>query len=220
MQMGSIGVQAYLTNKVGPAVADASLRVAALNFAANIAGMAGGIINTFSMLHKHADANTQGDYAASDLYLISLVMFSGTAGSSAALAIGGLAETALARGSTSAIVRTIAIRAGTTAGTSALVNVGGIALTVSGVGLVLLGLGVVVQIGAVALTPSDVQRWVSRSYFGLDKEIMGIWGGGKRNDRFKNWETELAELNAIMLKPAPPPAKEEKIENNLPACLK
>lgn len=230
-QMGELGARAYYTNKVGATVADASRRLSALKFATNIAGMAGGVINAFSMWAKSAEANEKGDVTSSDLYSTSAYMFFGTATTSGVLAVGGLAETAVARGATSAIVRTIAIRAGTTAGTTALVSVGGVGLTVSGIGLVLLGAGIIVQIGAVALTPSDVQRWVGRSYFGIDKEVMGIWGGGKRNDRFMNWEAEVAALNAIMLAPPPPPPpppatatatpkSQVKSETTLPACMK
>jgi hypothetical protein len=220
-QMGEMGVRAYHTNKVGETVANASRRLAALKFASNIAGMAGGTINAFAMWVKSGEAAERGDRASYHLYLGSGFMFGGTALTSVALTVGGLAETAVARGTTSTIVRTIAVRSGT-ASTAALVRVGAAGLTVSGIGLVLLGLGIVVQIGAVALTPSDVQRWVGRSYFGVDREIMGIWGGGKRTDRFKNWNDELAALNAIKLAPAPQPAVETEEEKDvtLPACMK
>jgi hypothetical protein len=222
LQMAEYGTHAYHANRVGAAIADASKRLGAIKFSANIMGMAGGIINAFSMWIKSGEADEKGDALPAKLYLSSFFMFTGTVFTSGALSAGVLAETAVARGATSAVVRTIAVRAGSTMASAALVTIGGTALTVSGVGLVLLGVGIVVQIGAVALTPSDVQRWVGRSYFGVDKEILGIWGGGKRKDRFKSWDAELAELNAIMLAPVPPPpAKtEEKKATNLPACMK
>lgn len=174
--MGEIGVQAYHANRVGATVAEASKRLAALKFASNITGVAGGIINAYSMWVKAGDVEKDGDLAASDLYMASAFMFAGTAFTSTALAIGGLAETAVARGGIAAtsVVRTLAVRAGSTAASAALVTVGGTALTVAGIGLVLLGVGIVVQIGAVALTPSDVQRWVGRSYFGVDREILEL----------------------------------------------
>jgi hypothetical protein len=93
----------------------------------------------------------------------------------------------------------VAALAGSAGAQAVLVTVGGVALTVSGLGLIMLGIGIVAQIGAVALTPSDVQAWVSRSYWGVDKDILGLGviGGGKRKDRFKSWEHEFAALNVI-----------------------
>lgn len=82
--------------------------------------------------------------------------------------------------------------------TGALATVGGVSLTVSGVGLVLLGVGVAFQIGAVALTPTPLQRWLSRSYFGRDPSILSL--SGKRDDMFAkgDWTAEIKSLQEAL----------------------
>lgn len=167
---------------------------------ASLMGMAGGSINAIAMALKYKDNKTKGNVAASQLYGLSAFSFIGTAGTASADFLVFLAKTGVQRGVTSSTVVAVA---GSLGARTVLLSAGGAALTVSGLGLILLGIGIIAQIGAVALTPSDVQAWVSRSYWGIDKDIfgMGIIGGGKRKDRFKTWEQELDALNAIMQPP-------------------
>ena len=97
-----------------------------------------------------------------------------------------------------------------------LATVGGTALTVSGIGLILLGAGVALQVGAVVLTPTPLQRWLSRSHFGRDPSIFD-WDG-KRDDMFVkgDWKAEFAafqEALAVAGKEAPPkPSLVDKVK--------
>jgi hypothetical protein len=70
-------------------------------------------------------------------------------------------------------------------------------LTVSGVGLLLLGAGVAIQVAAIVLTPNELQRWLGRSYFGRDG---GFIVQGKRDDMFAkgDWRAERAALDEVM----------------------
>ena len=60
------------------------------------------------------------------------------------------------------------------------------AITESGLGLMCVGIGIVAQIGAATLTPSDVQAWVSRSYLGIDGPL-----GPGYNKFWKNHPTAM-----------------------------
>lgn len=194
-QLGELGTRAYKTAQIS-AAANASGAVAVCSFGGSLMGMAGGIINAYSMTLKRNENKDKGNVAASNMYGLSAVMFAGTGVSASTTAGAVVARFAVGRGVTTVGVVALAGSAGAEA---ILLTVGGIALTVSGLGLIMLGIGIVAQIGAVALTPSDVQAWVSRSYWGIDKDIlgMGIIGGGKRKDRFTNWQQELAALDAL-----------------------
>jgi hypothetical protein len=110
------------------------------------------------------------------------------------LAGGSLAGTLAARGVGGAVVETIAIRLGANA---VLATVGGIGLTVSGIGLILLGAGVAFQVGAILLTPDDLQVWLGRSYFGTDG---GIFFTRQREDMFKkgDWIAEKSALEELI----------------------
>lgn len=140
--------------------------------------------------------------AVVQLYRFSAFASLGTAFTSLALTSGVAAESLVARGAVGAVVRTVAVRVGANA---VLATVGGIGLTVSGVRLILLGAGVAFQVGAILLTPDELQMCLGRSYFGRDG---GIIFSGKRDDMFAKgeWETEKKAL--------------EEVIKNLPAALK
>jgi hypothetical protein len=69
-------------------------------------------------------------------------------------------------------------------------------------------LGVGAQLAAVALTPTDMQRWVGRSYFGRDRDILGR-PSGRRADSFPrgDWNAEKAGLAEAMRDSAKETAK-------------
>jgi hypothetical protein len=195
-----------------PAVAK-SISIGALKFLGNVAGAAGGVVNAAGAWAKAGDAKQEGEIAIARLYLGSMVAFGGTTIASGAVAAGALADTLVARGIGGAVVESIALRVG--AG-GVLATVGGTALTVSGIGLVLLGAGVALQVGAVALTPTPMQRWLSRSYFGKDPSFFS-WDG-KRDDMFAkgDWAAEfkalqeaLAEGGKASVESAKPPLTEK-----------
>jgi hypothetical protein len=145
-------------------------------------------------MQKASDQGTTGNNYAARLYQISAVASLGTAFTPGALAAGSFASTLEARVIGGAVVRTVTSRL---AANAVIGTLGGVGLTVSGIGLVLLGAGVVFQVAAIALTPSEVQRWLGRSYFGRDG---GIIFSGKRSDMFSkgDWKAERDEFNNVL----------------------
>nr|WP_315189127.1 T6SS effector BTH_I2691 family protein [uncultured Albidiferax sp.] len=195
LEMWAVAVQASTVAKAGQAAATKSLGLGALRFVASIAGVAGGVVNVVGAMAKANDAQALGDVNIAWLYQYSAYAFGGTAGTSFLVAVGAAGDTLVARGIGGAVARTIAMRVGAQ---GVLAVVGGTALTVSGIGLVLLGAGMALQVGAVAMTPTPMQRWMSRSYFGQDPSWFD-WDG-QRDDMFAkgDWASEYAGLQAAM----------------------
>jgi hypothetical protein len=207
LQMGTVFAEIRLTRKVGEQAASSavakSLGIGALRFIGSATGIAGGGINFIASMKKSDDQLAAGNSSAVvQLYRFSAFASLGTGFTSLALTSGVAAESLVARGVGGAVVRTVAVRLGANA---VLATVGGIGLTVSGVGLILLGAGVAFQVGAILLTPDELQMWLGRSYFGRDG---GIIFSGKRDDMFPKgeWETEKKAL--------------EEVIKNLPAAQK
>lgn len=73
----------------------------------------------------------------------------------------------------------------------------GVATTVGGFGLLLLGAGITMQIGAIVLTPNELQLWLGRSYFGRDG---GLIFSGKQDDMFRkgDWQAEDDAFNKVI----------------------
>lgn len=174
--------------KAGADAAAKSLSIGALKVLGNLAGAAGGAVNGIGAWAKANEARNDGDVYVERLYFASSLAFWGISASGVAALAGAVANTLVARGVGGAVAEAIAVRVGAT---GVLATVGGTALTVSGIGLVLLGVGVAFQIGAVALTPTPLQRWLSRSYFGRDPSFFD-WDG-KRDDMFArgDWTSEF-----------------------------
>ncbi len=177
--------------KAGEQAIAKSVSIGALKVLGNLAGAAGGAVNAVGAWAKAGDSEQSGDIRVANAYFGSALAFGGTFISGMATGAGALADTLVARGLGGAVVETIALRVGAS---GVLATIGGTALTVSGIGLVLLGVGVACQIGAVALTPTPIQRWLSRSYFGQNPSVLS-WDG-KRDDMFAKGDW-TAELNAL-----------------------
>lgn len=210
LQIWAVAVDVRTVSQAGgSALAAKSVGLAALRFSANIAGAAGGVVNMLAAWAKAGDATKDDNHRVATLHKFSAYSFAGTVATSAAMAAGIGADTLIARGVVHAGVRTIAVRVGAS---GVLAVVGGTALTVSGIGLVLLGAGIAFQVGAIALTPTPMQRWISRSYFGKDPSMWDL--NGKREDMFPkgDWPAEFAALKEAMKvagkDPNPEPAKE------------
>ena len=204
LELWSVAREATALAVVGEEAAKKSLSIGALRVVGAIAGAAGGVVNAAGGWSKANDAHSQSDFRSSYLYLSSSYAFGGTVITGLASGAGFAANTLVARGVGGVVVETIAARAGASA---VLATVGGTALTVSGIGLILLGAGVALQVGAVVLTPTPLQRWLSRSHFGRDPSIFD-WDG-KRDDMFVkgDWKAEFAafqEALAVAGKAAPP----------------
>ena len=200
LQMGAVFAEIRLVSKVGEQAAATavtrSLGIGALKFLGSATGLAGGAINYIASRKKSQDQKDSGNSTARNLYFLSALASAGTGITSLALTGGAAAEVLVARGVGGAIVRTVAVRVGAN---MVLATVGGVALTVSGIGLILLGAGVAFQVGAILLTPDDLQAWLGRSYFGLDG---GIIFSGKRDDMFPkgDWQAEKKALDEIIEK--------------------
>ena len=97
------------------------------------------------------------------------------------------AERALAKGINNALMRAVALRIAARYGASA-------AVALTGWGTLLLGLAMLFEVGAVAMTPSEMETWVSRSKFGKASK-----------KKFANWEEEEAAMLALFAKPKDAP---------------
>ena len=193
LEMWAVAAQASTLAKAGQQAVAKGMGIASLRFVANIAGAAGGVVMMVSSFAKAKDAEAAGDAQVQGFYKYSGYAFLGTGFTSVAIGAGFVADTLVARSVGGAVVRTIALRVGAA---GALGVVGGTALTVSGIGLMLLGAGVAFQLTAIALTPTPMQRWMGRSYFGKDPSWFD-WDG-KREDMFAKGDWK-AESKALLL---------------------
>jgi hypothetical protein len=194
---GDIRIKQRVAHSAAQSVIAKSVGLGAIRFLGSATGIAGGGINYFASIKKSEEQKIQGNNFVSDLYYFSAIASAGTAITSGALAGGAVAGTLAARSVGGVVVETIAVRLGANA---VLATVGGIGLTVSGVGLILLGAGVALQVGAILLTPDEMEIWISRTYFGTGGGFLSI---GERDDKFKKGDW-LAEKTAL----------EELIENS------
>lgn len=182
-QAAARGLPLRADNIYNPSVSSGpSLPLAALRFAANLAGAAGGAVNAAAAFAKAEDAKAAGNKGVANLLTASGYAFFGTSATSTMVGVGVAADWVVARQVSSVTVQraasVVAVRLGAQ-GTAAFLG-----LSVSGWGLVLLGAGVLFQVGAMVLTPTPVQKWIGRSYFGKD------------DDKFPagNWKAEQAGL--------------------------
>lgn len=207
-EMWAIAAQASVLAQAGKEAVEKSLRLMALRIIANVAGAAGGLVNMAGSFAKARDSRGQADHFVSGLYTISGVAFGGTFVAGASVAVGLGADTLVARGVGGAVVRGVAVRLGAS---GVLATIGGTALTVSGIGLVLLGVGMAFQIWAIASTPTPVQRWLSRSYFGKDPSMFD-WDG-KRDDMFAkgDWKAESEALREALVEGGKEPESKPSI---------
>lgn len=201
-QMMALRGQVYVASRVAllpGAAADAGAQAAAksvplvmLKIFSNVAGIAGGYFSMSAALDSKKESDKLGNDTVSFFYGATAAAFFITTLAGGASIIGQVAAFAVARGAVIAVVEGAATRLGA-AGLGAVL---GATITVSGVGLFFLVAGVSLQVAAVMLTPNELQRWVSRSRFGRDKDYV-IMGGGRRDDSFipGDWKEELAEFS-------------------------
>lgn len=174
---------------VGAHATSLSWRLTSTKVIANFTGVAGGFINFIACNIQRDDAKAKGDDEVATLYQSAAIAFLATAAPAALMIAGTIAEAIVARTATNTVATMVATRLGA-AGAGAAVG-----LTVTGVGFFLLLAGVSLQIAAIMLTPSDLQRWLARSYFGRNRKLLGM-GGGRREDSFPlgNWMAEFEGL--------------------------
>lgn len=193
LALWAVGAEVRVAAQVGHHAVASNMGIGLLKIGASITGIAGGAVNYVASAKKSKDQRALGNEDAANLYTLSAQAFLLTGVTSTALTVGAIASGLEARAIGGAVVRTVATRL---AANAVFATVGGIGLTVSGIGLLLLGAGVVVQIGAIVLTPTELQRWLGRSYFGRDG---GLIFSGKRDDMFKrgDWKAEKEALNEV-----------------------
>jgi hypothetical protein len=171
LELWAVAVNSRTLVQAGAQAVAQSAGLGALKFAANLAGAAGGAVNAAAAWAKAEDAGTAGNPSVARLYYGSFAAFSGTVVTGSAIALGSGANTLAARGFGGAAARGFLLRIG-------LLETGAVlGMTASGWGLLLLGGGVIFQVGAMALAPTPMQKWASRSYFGKgdDKFTKGNW---------------------------------------------
>ncbi|OFA05505.1 T6SS effector BTH_I2691 family protein [Duganella sp. HH101] len=194
LALWSVGAELRVVARLGHQAVGAHIGIGLLKIGGSITGIAGGAVNYVASQKKSDDQRALGNKDAARLYNYSAIAFLATGATSTLLTGGAIAGALEARAIGGAVVRTVATRL---AANAVFATVGGIGLTVSGIGLLLLGAGVVAQIGAIVLTPTDMQRWLGRSYFGRDG---GLIFSGKRDDMFKkgDWAAEKEALDEII----------------------
>lgn len=134
-----------------------------------------------SALAKWEDAKRRGDEAVAGLYFASASSFFGMSTTYSLLTAGAVADRMAAKGVGGAAARAIAMRFGAR-GTAALFGI-----SVRGWGLILLGVGLIFEVGAILMTPTPLQNWIRRTYFGI--------GGGDEPPFAKgDWSAEYAAL--------------------------
>lgn len=144
-------------------------------------GAIAGVVNGVSALAKAGDAWRQGDAEVAGFYFGSALSFGGMSIAYGALALGVAADHLATKGLGGAAMRTIAMRFGAQ-GTFTLLGV-----SLSGWGLILLGAGLLFEVGAILMTPTPLQNWIRRTYFGT--------GGGDTLPFAKgDWPAEYAAL--------------------------
>ncbi|MEJ7806378.1 MAG: T6SS effector BTH_I2691 family protein [Telluria sp.] len=201
-QMMALGGQVYVASRAAllpSAAANAGERAVAksvplllLKVFSNVAGIAGGYFSVSSSISSTQQNLDKGNATVSYFYGATAAAFVGTMLTGGASIAGQVAAFAVARGVIGVVVEGVATRLGA-AGIGVVL---GATITVSGIGLFLLVAGVSLQVAAIMLTPTELQRWISRSRFGKDKDYV-ILGGDRREDSFAlgDWATEFKEFS-------------------------
>ena len=168
-----------------PVVVAESAALSSLAASAFFMGAFAGLVNGMSALARREDAKLRGDKEVARLYFASAMAFFGMGFANALLSLGAIADRMVVKGMGGAAARAIAVRLGAR-GTFALLGV-----SLSGWGLVLLGAGLIFEVGAILMTPTPLQSWIRRTYFGI--------GGGDELPFAKgDWPAEHGALMATL----------------------
>jgi hypothetical protein len=202
----SKGAAADAAVKAAEAAVKSSVPLARLRVGGALFGVIGGVFATVGDFRKAQDAKTFGQDDVALIYLGATIAFSGTLATSGLTGYGAVAEVLLksrARGATAQAMVDLAgekalQRAATRFGVEAGAELLG--LSVPGIGWICLGVGLGFEVWATMNTPTALQLWVSRSYFGKST------GTDSEHAKFPqpNWAVELAELQKLFA-----PAKAE-----------
>jgi hypothetical protein len=181
LQMVEVAAKASVARKLGEAAVETTVGIHSLRISAAGLGVFAGVANMISQAMKAGDAQADGNRNVAIAYRLSSAAFVGTTYTSLLIAYGAYADRQVAKGVASAAMRRAALRFGAR-GAATFLSVG-----VTGWGLIFLGLGLLFEVGAVMMTPTQVQNWVRRTYF------------GKGPNKFKpgDWDAEFGALNAL-----------------------
>jgi hypothetical protein len=123
-------------------------------------GALAGVTNSVLNVLKCWDANKEEQYARRNMYFVSALAYFGTGATSFLLALGAWSTRQILRGAVESALVRIGVRyAGRV-----------VVASLTGWGLVLLGLGVLFEAGAVLLTPSEIQTWARKGRYGISRE--------------------------------------------------
>ncbi|TVT71759.1 MAG: hypothetical protein FHP92_16385 [Denitromonas halophila] len=178
---GVVAKAAMQARSRAPVVVAESAALSYLAASAYFMGAIAGVVNGMSALAKRDDAKRRGDTEVARLYFASSMSFFGMGFAYGLLSLGVVADRMVGKGLGGAAMRTIAMRLGAQ-GTFTLLGV-----SLSGWGLLLLGAGLLFEVGAILMTPTPLQNWIRRTYFGT--------GGGEALPFAKgDWPAEYAAL--------------------------
>lgn len=185
LQVIEAAAKTSINSRLGAQGVAKSVALPALRmFAAGLGAFAGGV-NAYGQFMRAGDAKG----GAKTLYQASGFAFAGTAFTSGLAAAGAFADMRIARGTASAVMRRLAWRYGAQ-GTASLLGI-----SISGWGLILLGLAVGFEVWIMIITPTEMQKWLSRTRFGQN-------GDGK-DPKFTSWEQEVSGLHDAFGSPPP-----------------
>lgn len=189
---------ALMRQATGKHLVEVSTRLATLKTVAALAGVAGGVLNAVMSAYKAEGAKDKGDELSMWGYYAAMAAFGTSVLPSGYVAIDAASKQAVSR----FIARRVLLRAAGVVTAEALTaSAGAVAAFVSGVGLVLLIVGIGATVIAIAGTRDSLERWAARSYFGK---------GNTGNERpFENQKEEDEGLDQALnpsAAPAAPPA--------------
>lgn len=176
-EMIAEGIRGRIEYTAGKAAAEHSLSVVTwrgIGFA--MGALAGGVNGTLNLI-KAGDAGDAEQPLVSTMFYASSIAFYGTLGSGLALTVGALARRMIIKGA----LQTAVVRLGAQFATEAAVA------SLSGWGLLLLGAAVLFELGAVLLTPTEMQVWARKSRFGTNSR-----------DKFANAKEEWEALQKLL----------------------
>lgn len=193
-QVAEAAWAASLTHRLGEQAAKRAVSVAMLQAVGSVAGAASGFAMSVGQGIKTSRAARQGDVASAYAYGLSAGTSLGFTATSTIVAWGAVARVmnkrlgaqgALWRGAARARLANIAVRRVSTS--LGLRAVGGAALGLTGWGLILLALTLTAEVVAISLSPSAIQSFVRRSYFGK----------ADKADRYDSLEQEYEAVEAL-----------------------
>lgn len=177
-----VAAKANVAARLGTNAVSRSVPIHTLRAAGFILGSIAGLVTAVGQFIKSADAEKTGYGEVRYFYIASGLAFAGSSVIGGFSVAGAVADRLVARQVAGMAVRRVALRYGAQ-GTAAALGV-----SLSGWGLILLAVGVLFEVGAVVLTPNDLQKWLQRSYFGY----------GRGNEpKFLSLDEELKALEKV-----------------------